>query len=62
MKITTYFFFFIVLMVLSGPVCAATANYEVVPLPQRIVMQEGEPFVLETGVEILAMAALQREA
>ena len=62
MKITTYFFKVMVLMVLSGPVCAATANYEIVPLPQQIVMQKGEPFVLETGVEILAMAALQREA
>ena len=62
MKITTYFFKVMVLLALSGPVCAATANYEVVPLPQRIVMQEGEPFVLETGVEILAMEALQREA
>ena len=62
MKITTYFFKVMVLMALSGPVCAATANYEVVPLPQQIVMQKGGPFVLETGVEILAMAALQREA
>ena len=62
MKITTYFFKVMVLLALSGPVCAATANYEVVPLPQQIVMQKGEPFVLETGVEILAMGALQREA
>ena len=62
MKITTYFFKVMVLLALSGPVCAATANYEIVPLPQQIVMQKGGPFVLETGVEILAMAALQREA
>lgn len=38
------------------------ANYEVVPLPQSIVMQKGEPFILETGVEILTTADLQREA
>ena len=62
MKITTYYFKVMVLLALSGPVCAATANYEIVPLPQQIVMQKGGPFVLETGVEILAMAALQREA
>ena len=28
MKITTYFFKVMVLLALSGPVCAATANYE----------------------------------
>ncbi|MCR5240792.1 MAG: beta-N-acetylhexosaminidase [Prevotella sp.] len=38
------------------------ANYEVVPLPQSIVMQKGEPFILEAGVEILAIADLQQEA
>lgn len=38
------------------------ANYEVVPLPQSIVMQKGEPFILEAGVEILATADLQQEA
>ena len=38
------------------------ANYEVVPLPQSIVIQKGEPFILETGVEILTTADLQREA
>ena len=37
-------------------------NYEVVPLPQSIVMQKGEPFVLKTGIEILAADGLQREA
>ena len=38
------------------------ANYEVVPLPQSIVMQKGEPFILEAGVEIQATADLQQEA
>ena len=38
------------------------ANYEVVPLPQSIVMQKGEPFIFEAGVEILATADLQQEA
>ena len=38
------------------------ADYEVVPLPQSIVMQKGEPFILEAGVEILATADLQQEA
>lgn len=38
------------------------ANYEVVPLPQSIVMQKGEPFILEASVEILATADLQQEA
>ena len=38
------------------------ANYDVVPLPQSIVEQKGEPFVLEEGVQILAPAELQSEA
>ena len=38
------------------------ANYDVVPLPQSIVEQQGEPFVLEEGVEILAPADLCSEA
>ena len=37
-------------------------NYEVVPLPQSIVMQKGEPFVLNSQVQILAAEGLQREA
>ena len=40
----------------------SSKNYEVVPLPQSIVMQKGEPFILEAGVEILATADLQQEA
>jgi len=38
------------------------ANYEVVPLPQSIVMQKGEPFVLDETVEILSTPDLQSEA
>ena len=40
----------------------SSKNYEVVPLPQSIAMQKGEPFILEAGVEILAPADLQQEA
>jgi hexosaminidase len=39
-----------------------TANYNVVPLPQSIVEQKGDPFILEEGVQILAPAELQSEA
>ena len=38
------------------------ASYEVVPLPQSIVMQKGEPFVLDDQVVILYGESLQREA
>ena len=38
------------------------ASYEVVPLPQSIVMQKGEPFVLDDQVVILYNESLQREA
>ncbi len=37
-------------------------NYEVVPLPQSIVMQKGEPFVLNDQAEILYDGSLQQEA
>ena len=37
-------------------------NYQVVPLPQSIQMQKGEPFVLNSQVQILATEGLQREA
>ena len=39
-----------------------TASYDVVPMPQSIMEQQGEPFVLEEGVQILAPADLQSEA
>ena len=47
------------------PFCAQAgnpANYNVVPLPQSIVEQNGAPFILEEGVQILAPAELQSEA
>ena len=37
-------------------------NYQVVPMPQSIQMQKGEPFVLNDQVQILATEGLQREA
>ena len=38
------------------------ANYDIVPLPQSIVMQKGEPFVLDGEVMIMADTGLQQEA
>ena len=63
-----YLFIFLPFNTLAGdPARSAlplgsSKNYEVVPLPQSIVMQKGEPFILEAGVEILATADLQQEA
>ena len=37
-------------------------NYDVVPLPQSIAMQKGDPFVLDGDVMILCDANLQQEA
>jgi hexosaminidase len=41
---------------------AKAQNYDVVPLPQSIEMQKGEPFVLNGEVQILAAEGLQQEA
>ena len=38
------------------------ADFEVVPMPQRIEMQKGEPFVLNGDVQIIAGEGLQQEA
>ena len=38
------------------------ANYAVVPMPQSIVGQQGEPFVLNSSVQILAADGLLQEA
>lgn len=38
------------------------AQYHVVPLPQSVVLQKGEPFTLDEHVQILASADLQNEA
>ena len=43
-------------------VLAQRADYNIVPLPQCIQMQKGEPFVLDNSVQILAADGLQREA
>ena len=40
----------------------ARAQYEVVPLPQDIGLQQGEPFVIDNTVQIIAPDDLQREA
>ena len=46
-----------------GPVRAQVDNYRVVPLPQRIEQQKGEPFTLEPDrVQILAPDDLKAEA
>ena len=41
---------------------AWAVDYEVVPLPQRVEMQKGTPFVLNADVRIMAPEGLQREA
>ena len=40
----------------------ARAQYNIVPLPQSITLQKGEPFTLDATVQILAPAALKQEA
>ena len=49
-------------MALCGPVCAAPADYHVVPMPQRVQMTKGAAFQLSDDVQILAAPNLQREA
>ena len=56
--ILSLFNYYIATMSMAGN----PANYNVVPLPQSIVEQKGEAFVLEDGVQILAPADLQGEA
>ena len=56
--ILSLFNYYIATMSMAGN----PANYNVVPLPQSIVEQKGEAFVLEEGVQILAPAELQNEA
>ena len=41
---------------------AKAVSYDVVPLPQSIQMQKGEPFLLNNQVQILASESLQTEA
>ena len=54
--------FAIILMMMTFVNVTRAADYEVVPLPQSIQMQKGEPFVLNGDVRILAAEGLQREA
>ncbi len=41
---------------------AENTDYQVVPLPQRVELQKGEPFVFQNDVRIVAPEGLQREA
>ena len=41
---------------------ANAVNYDVVPMPQNIVEQQGEPFVLNNDVKVLAADGLRQEA
>ena len=58
--LTVLFFFHLSLF--TSVQAGDLTNYEVVPLPQSIQMQEGAPFVLNSQVQILADEGLQREA
>ena len=44
------------------PLSAQAGDYNIVPLPQSIALQKGEPFTLDATVQILAPSALQQEA
>mgnify|MGYP002521950782 CR=1 FL=1 len=61
MKTTAVLFYLFTLLPL-GVWAGNPANYDIVPLPQSIVEQKGEAFVLEDGVQILAPTDLQGEA
>jgi len=52
-------FYLFTLLLLCVP---ARAQYDVVPLPQNISLQQGEPFVIDNTVQIIAPDDLQREA
>lgn len=41
---------------------ALAGDYNIVPLPQSISLQKGEPFTLDATVQILAPSELQQEA
>jgi len=56
------FFLYLIACLPLWALAGDPANYNVVPLPQSIVEQKGEPFILEEGVQILAPAELQSEA
>ena len=52
----------VALLLLCCAVAVQAADYEVVPLPQKIELQKGEPFVLIGDVQILAADGVQQEA
>ncbi len=54
--------FALVCLLTTVTTASAQACYEVVPLPQSIQMQKGEPFVLDGSVQILVQDGLQNEA
>ena len=54
--------FYLFIFLPFNALASQLANYEVVPLPQSIVMQKGEPFLLDDQVEIIYDESLQREA
>ena len=53
---------FILMGMSSGLQAGDFANYDVVPLPQSIAIQKGEPFILDGEVMILADTGLRQEA
>ena len=59
---TTIFNLFLFTILPLSAFAGDPANYNVVPLPQSIVEQKGEAFILEEGVQILAPVELQDEA
>ena len=62
MKTVNFLSGVLVALALCGPVCAAPASYNVVPMPQSIVLTKGAAFQLSGDVQILAAPGLQREA
>ena len=52
----------LVFMAAMLPLSAASADYQVVPLPSEIVPQKGNPFVLNPTVQIAYGEGLKREA
>ena len=51
-----------ILALLLSVTLQATETYHVVPQPQDVQLQKGQPFVLDGTVQILAAENLQREA
>ena len=54
MKTVNFLSGVLVALALCGPVCAAPASYNVVPMPQSIVLTKGAAFQLSGDVQILA--------